>query len=820
MVNINSLFHFSGRLFKAMTVVIATAALASFPNEGLYAQVVGVGISDNATITPSPRSVLEVRSSSRGLLVPRLTAAQRTGFSFLNDGAPHASSDRGMLVYQTTSPGEGYWYWKNTVDGWVQVLDASSATGWLTGGNVAAGIDFLGTTNTQDLRIHTDNAIRYTVSTTGRLLAHQDGTAALPLITWDADPNMGIYRVGADILGFSTSGTEAMRIGTDGNVGIGVAALPAEKLDINGKIRMTNVADREIYVQDILGDGKSLTIKAGGFSGASGSGTAADGGNLVLQAGSGNSITSPTNGGDVVLRSGFNVSTNVNKGGDIVFETGQASSAFSEKMRIIESGVVRINSLGVGANYVVRADATGLLSAVDPATLGFGSVTSVGTGTGLTGGPITGSGTISIANDGVTTTQILNGTVANADLANMAAYSVKGNATSPAAAPTDIASSADHQVLRRNGTLGFGAIALNQAAAVTGTLPIANGGTNATAVPTAGALAYGTGTAYAFSTAGTAGNVLVSGGAGAPTWSTTAILMQDLTITNGLGPAATTYDGSVARTVKLGGPLSENTAITQGAFTFALSGNTISLNDGVLGAVTNIGTGAATGAVNIGGTGTQSINVGNAAGVKTVNLGSSTGASATNILSGSAAVNVNVSNNQPTNINTGTSSGSVLIGNAANNVGIGGAVNASYKVNITGKVKSTGINETSDERLKVNFASIDGALEKVLSMAGKYYDWRTLEFPNMGLSEGRQVGVIAQEMEKILPEVVTTGEDGYKAVEYGHIVPVLIEAIKEQQAIIAGQQEEITALKAMKDELNTLKVSVELLNEHLKTSQK
>jgi hypothetical protein len=53
---------------------------------------------------------------------------------------------------------------------------------------------------------------------------------------------------------------------------------------------------------------------------------------------------------------------------------------------------------------------------------------------------------------------------------------------------------------------------------VSGTLPIANGGTNGTATPTNGGIGYGTGTAYAFSAAGTSGNVLVSGGAGAPTW--------------------------------------------------------------------------------------------------------------------------------------------------------------------------------------------------------------------------------------------------------------------------------------------------------------
>jgi hypothetical protein len=136
-----------------------------------------------------------------------------------------------------------------------------------------------------------------------------------------------------------------------------------------------------------------------------------------------------------------------------------------------------------------------------------------------------------------------------------------------------------------------------------------------------------------------------------------------------------------------------------------------------------------------------------------------------------------------------------IVDAATGNVGIGGTA-VTHKLTINGKVKSTGINETSDARLKTNFASIDGALNKILSMNGKYYDWRISEFPNKGLEKGRQVGVIAQEIEKILPEVVDTDSEGYKSVEYGHIVPVLIEAIKEQQKIIDGQNSTITDLKA------------------------
>ena len=82
----------------------------------------------------------------------------------------------------------------------------------------------------------------------------------------------------------------------------------------------------------------------------------------------------------------------------------------------------------------------------------------------------------------------------------------------------------------------------------------------------------------------------------------------------------------------------------------------------------------------------------------------------------------------------------------------------------------------SDKRLKENIVTIDSALDKVLKMRGVYYT-----------SKGgtkRNMGVIAQELEDILPEVVFTDEKDMKSVAYGNIVGILIEAIKEQQAII------------------------------------
>ena len=89
---------------------------------------------------------------------------------------------------------------------------------------------------------------------------------------------------------------------------------------------------------------------------------------------------------------------------------------------------------------------------------------------------------------------------------------------------------------------------------------------------------------------------------------------------------------------------------------------------------------------------------------------------------------------------------------------------------------------TSDERLKENIKPLDNALDKVLKISGVSFDWKPLtekEKETIHGNQGQDVGVIAQEVEEVLPEVVTTRDSGYKAVKYEKIVPLLIESIKE-----------------------------------------
>ena len=94
---------------------------------------------------------------------------------------------------------------------------------------------------------------------------------------------------------------------------------------------------------------------------------------------------------------------------------------------------------------------------------------------------------------------------------------------------------------------------------------------------------------------------------------------------------------------------------------------------------------------------------------------------------------------------------------------------------------------TSDRRLKENILPILNALDKVKQIQGVTFDWIPLTKEQRKIlhgNEGHDIGVIAQEIEAILPELVTTRDNGYKAVKYEKIVALLIEAIKEQQGEI------------------------------------
>jgi hypothetical protein len=130
-------------------------------------------------------------------------------------------------------------------------------------------------------------------------------------------------------------------------------------------------------------------------------------------------------------------------------------------------------------------------------------------------------------------------------------------------------------------------------------------------------------------------------------------------------------------------------------------------------------------------------------------------------------------------------SGRVLYNNATNAT----TTSANLTFDGTNLVVGGYVEATSDEKLKTNIKTIENGLEKVLNLRGVEYDRLDID--------SHQIGVIAQEVEKIVPEVVSTNsETGTKSVAYGNLVGVLIEAIKDLKVEISELRSEIDVLKS------------------------
>jgi hypothetical protein len=107
-----------------------------------------------------------------------------------------------------------------------------------------------------------------------------------------------------------------------------------------------------------------------------------------------------------------------------------------------------------------------------------------------------------------------------------------------------------------------------------------------------------------------------------------------------------------------------------------------------------------------------------------------------------------------------------------------------YGVYTGQKISAGGYYYTSDERLKENIVKIGNAVDTVESLEGVSFNWKE--------NGEKDIGLVAQDVEKVLPEVVLTDEEtGMKSISYGNIVAVLIEAIKEQQEEIDELKEQI-----------------------------
>jgi len=185
-------------------------------------------------------------------------------------------------------------------------------------------------------------------------------------------------------------------------------------------------------------------------------------------------------------------------------------------------------------------------------------------------------------------------------------------------------------------------------------------------------------------------------------------------------------------------------------------------------------------------------------------IGSYSGYSATgygNTFIGNGAGSNEMGNNKLyiDNSSTGTPliKGDFALNNLALNgdVGIDGDPVGGTSLYIHGNAVATLVTEISDQRLKTDIRTIENALDKVLKMRGVSFRWNNEALERQGFDESPRIGLIAQELEEQVPELVREQGDGTMTVSYGDLTAVLVEAIKEQQTALDEKEARILELE-------------------------
>ncbi|MEO8147548.1 MAG: tail fiber domain-containing protein [Bacteroidia bacterium] len=247
-------------------IVIGLTCLIQCYSQNVNAQSVGIGAT---TFTPSANAMLEVQSNSKGILIPRMTDAERVAM------APTTGGDYGLLVYQTNTISvtntAGYWYWDGTA--WINIGSGNATNnGWNIDGNAGTNpnINFIGTSDVNDFVMRTSNLERVrinssgyvgigTVSPTQKLSVagginvdndeSNYGTLSSALLFGGVSTGVGIAskkspgfnRHGLD---FYTANTNQMSITQWGKVGIGTS-LPADKLTVLSDVNNYGISNTD-----------------------------------------------------------------------------------------------------------------------------------------------------------------------------------------------------------------------------------------------------------------------------------------------------------------------------------------------------------------------------------------------------------------------------------------------------------------------------------------------------------------------------------------------------------------------------------------------
>ena len=137
----------------------------------------------------------------------------------------------------------------------------------------------------------------------------------------------------------------------------------------------------------------------------------------------------------------------------------------------------------------------------------------------------------------------------------------------------------------------------------------------------------------------------------------------------------------------------------------------------------------------------------------------------------------------------------LLLNPNGGNVGIGTTA-PTTKLYVNGDITANSIAGTSDIRFKTNIRPVVFALNKVKALRGVYFNWNQTAFPEKEFGPQNELGFIAQEVEKIVPEIVSKDntKEAYRSVKYDKLVALLVEAIKEQQKQIDSLQISVNKL--------------------------
>jgi hypothetical protein len=868
----------------------------------LFSYAQNVGISDaGASFTPDPSSVLELKSSLRGLLIPRMTTAQRVTLGLVPAIA-------GLLVYDTDLT--TFYYWDATATAqWRPLLASSrassvagSSAGWTTLGNAGtvAATNFLGTTDAIDLVFRTNNTEKMRILSAGNVginnttplvaldiydnTSGTTGNIKLQLArTGAGDVGMNFNQIGVKSYGIvlrdnttgtgtpgriafvdsynpGSAGTELFCIGPvpNGYVGIGNNA-PAYPIDIeNSSVTIGKFGTSlPLYI-----NGNSPAIGFNSYYSAAwkfGKGSVSGthyAANMAFSTTTGNITFQYSNATGLAAATATMVSSlDITRTGINVIQNSTTSST---------GGWLQFN----GSNILANPGTNNLYSGV-----GAGAQFSTGTDNVLIGYNA-GNALLIASNNtflGANSSQYRTTGTANTCIGNLAGMGVSGQTSAGS----------------YNTFLGYQA----------GTL-ITTGGYNEIIGVAGRKISTGSQNVLVGHVAGDnltteSNNTFIGHAAGnyCATGSNNVSVGANSFGSVGPGPITGTQNTVVGQQAGVGLTSGgQNVILGEGTGTVLSTGSNntmIGFNANTSGSgfsnSTAIGNGAIAGATNafvLGNTSAQvgigtsqpqtALHISSAVSGTTLSLQSTvgglgnkvnldyqtySGGAGTTLYPG-ARIQASDDNSFSANLlfytKTPGANTNALVERmrilSTGNVGIGGCLAPAYPLHVVGDIASSAtirstnaivtgaISGCSDLRYKKDITQLPNALQNILKLNGVHFYWKTNEFKEKNFSLNRQIGFIAQEIEKIYPEVVLTDVDGYKAVDYSKITPILVEAMKEQQDLINAQkilleeqQKLVNQLKAQADEkksaienleLRLQKIELKMTEEHSNTSSK